>query len=233
MPPPRSHHVVLLQLCVALLACAGRAPPASAQLCSSDFGTVPVTTKQTLRDTALKLIMVDTSEKLPAGTVASFTLHNSGAAAPISLQIWRPAATKTLMLVCDTKATLKAGLQTIDAEPGCEIEDGDVIGWYQEGGGVVGGISADQIIQEADATMCSSVYHKFKDNFPVGVVWKYCGLPGHDAPGCPLVPVGGRFDVEGCGSRKYVLYSVQYTAAPVRSESTEIDFRYTYMFQRC
>ena len=177
-------------------------PLASAQLCGADFGTVPVTAANKLLDTALKLILVDTSEKLDAGTVASFTLYNSGGPNPISLQIWRPVKTKTLQLVCETQATLKAGLQTIPASPPCEIENGDLLGWFQDTGAKAGGVSADKII-ETPADMCSAVYHEMDGEDPVGVVWQYCGVPGHLQPGCPPVPVGGTFDVEGCGKRKY------------------------------
>ena len=66
----------------------------AADFCSNEFGMVPVRAGMALHDQGTKLIIVDTSSRLAAGTVASFTLHNWGAAAPITMQIWRPVGNK-------------------------------------------------------------------------------------------------------------------------------------------
>ena len=180
----------VLHLVAAALLTPGGGRAVRAELCGGDFGMVPVAAGQSLHDGGPTLIIVDTSSRLAAGTVASFTLHNWGAAAPITMQIWRPAGGKRLRLVCETAATLKAGMQTIPAAAGCTSEEGDVLGWWQLAGGAVGSISADQIVAEADASVCRSVGS--------GVVW-------NDYHTGAAVPVGGTFDVFGCGQRNYAV----------------------------
>ena len=81
-------------------------PTASAQLglCSAYFGDNPPTTHPG-RDGAEGLIVVDqTHGGLPAGTLDSWTVDNSGTAAPILMQAWRAVGSRTFKLVCETKA---------------------------------------------------------------------------------------------------------------------------------
>jgi hypothetical protein len=110
---------------------------------------------------------------LPAGTIDSWTVVNPGAAAPILMQAWRAVGSRTFKLVCETKATLKAGTQTIAADPPCEIEEGDAVGWRQDGisPAKTGGIGTDTMKCDPgctnpgcnDCPVCNNRYN--------GVVW--------------------------------------------------------------
>ena len=193
VPPPR------LTL---LAAYWGALRGADGGLCSSTVGAPPA--PHTAHDGGDPVQIIDRSFVLPAGTITDWQLYNHGAAAGITLQAWRPIGdARTFELVCTMDATLKAGLQTIPISGvGCDVEDGDSIGWWQKGGSVTGGIAIATTVWDpscnpktprAQCKVCNNAYN--------GALWVYPS---------PATTLGGRFTAEGCGPRTY---SVSVTMA--------------------
>lgn len=143
-----------------------------AGLCSGAFGADPV--PRTLHDGSAPVQIIDRRVSLQAGTVESWTLHNWGAPAPITLQIWRTVGLRKFRLVCAMDITLKAGLQTIPyAVGGCDVEEGDSIGWWQKDGSAVGSIGID------NADWLPSCQESYKKD-----------MKTYQCPGCTMAYIG-------------------------------------------
>ena len=171
-------------------------------LCSAFIGDNPPKTYPG-RDGATGLIVVDqTHGRLPAGTLASWTVDNPGGAAPILMQAWRAVGSRTFQLVCETKANLKAGVQTIIADPPCEVQDGDTYGWRQDGisPAQTGGIGADTMHCDPSCTKAGCNDCEVCNNAYNGVVWNHWVVPPATFP---PIAIGGTFEVSGCGQRLY------------------------------
>lgn len=150
----------------------------TAGLCSSIEGNPVV--PQTQHDGTAPVQIINSAFFLPAGTITSWTLFNHGAAAPISLQAWRPSDdARSYRLLCHYDTILTPGQQTIQLVPpqgSCEVEDGDSIGWWQSGGSAVGGIAYHSekatdwdpgcATQKADAS-CATAPKKVECQCPV------------------------------------------------------------------
>eukprot|EP01052_Picozoa_sp_SAG31_P013264 SAG31_NODE_794_length_12043_cov_7.416192_8_plen_388_part_00 len=173
---------------------------AQAGLCSSTLGRDPVL-PETAHDGGVPVQIVDRTFRLPAGTVDSWTLYNFGAAAPITLQVWREVGLRKFALVCTTDAMLKPKLQTIlDATGGCAVEEGDNIGWWQPSS-AVGGIGIDQDRWDPG---CKAAYAKDRNvvcpqctEAYQGVLWDY--------PKPAKAAIGEVFAAKGCGPRRYAV----------------------------
>jgi len=219
--PLASSAAALLRLGLLLLAkpaCEGQgAVPAAGGVapqpgvCSSIAGS-PIA-KQVLHDGTAPVQIINSAFRLPAGTITSWTLFNHGAAAPISLQAWRPVDdARSFQLVCHYDTMLIPGAQTIQLVPPqgtCDVEDGDSIGWWQSGGSAVGGIAyVSEKATDWDPgcekqrtdTACFTAPHKPECACPVcnnrygGVLWLYPQARTAD---------GGKLSMNGCGLRTY------------------------------
>ena len=142
-----------------LLAAAARLPFASTQcaewspggLAAQDWHCVPsspAANPPDCSDTAGNTItvMADESQRITSsGTLTEWT-YAANVAGKTTLQIWRQGPTPTgFLLVCRTEVTAPAaGLQHAILAPGpgdpagCQVEEGDYVGMWQPGLGVVG-----------------------------------------------------------------------------------------------
>ena len=141
-----------------LLAAAARLPFASTQcaewspggLAAQDWHCVPsspAANPPDCSDTAGNTItvMADESQRITSsGTLTEWT-YAANVAGKTTLQIWRQGPTPTgFLLVCRTEVTAPAaGLQHASLAPGpgdpaCQVEEGDYVGMWQPGLGVVG-----------------------------------------------------------------------------------------------
>lgn len=203
------NYFLLEQAIVAVAAVAAPGGIADVGWCTQALGSDSVSEDYEECDRAANLLVVDVGRgSLRSGTLDSWTLHNNArtcsptaGSSPIALQVWRPVSKMSWKLICETKAVLKPGLQTISAVKGCDTEDGDYIGWFT-GAGVEGGISLEQAECESlcqgggkcgsgDCSMCDKTYG--------GVIWNKWG------PEFAPVQVGGTFTAVACGPRTYAV----------------------------
>lgn len=220
-----------------LLAAAARGQPVPMQtlpqagLCSAIVGSPVI--KQTHHDGLDPVQIINSAFRLPAGTITSWQLFNHGAAAPISLQAWRPVDdARSFQLVCHYDTFLIPGAQTIELLPpqgACDVEDGDSIGWWQSGGSVTGGIAYVSepatdwdpgcATQKADKA-CATDPHKPECQCSVcnnrydGVLWLYPQS---------RTAVGDKLSMNGCGIRTYSV------SVEVSSECFAMDWGFKFL----